>query len=103
MKKQKLEDDAMRDEETKETHASTPIKAEEPPDHLPSPATIDSPAPEGVVKDDISAARPKRQAAKNRPDYHALHHHIATPTARWLDLIHDPAKYNTEIKDGELF
>lgn len=46
-------------------------------------------------------SRPKRQAAMNRPDYHALHHHIATPTARWLDLIHNPEKYNTTISDGE--
>lgn len=47
-----------------------------------------------------SSSRPKRQAAMNRPDYHALHHHISTPTARWLDLIHDPDKYGVIIKDG---
>jgi hypothetical protein len=53
--------------------------------------------------DESSAtARPKRQAALNRPDYHALHHHIATPTGKWLRLIADPEKYNTTILDGEL-
>jgi F-box/leucine-rich repeat protein 10/11 len=46
-------------------------------------------------------SRPKRAAAMNRPDYHALHHHIATPTARWLDLIHDPKKYGATISGGE--
>lgn len=46
------------------------------------------------------SARPKRQVAMNRPDYHALHHHIATPTARWLDLIKDPEKYGAVIKPG---
>jgi len=45
-------------------------------------------------------SRPKRSAALNRPDYHALHHHIATPTARWLDLIKDPQKYGTVIVEG---
>lgn len=44
--------------------------------------------------------RPKRAAALNRPDYHALHHHIATPTARWLDLIQDPGKYGVKIAEG---
>ena len=48
-----------------------------------------------------STARPKRQAALNRPDYHALHHHIATPTGKWLRLIADPEKYNTTILDGK--
>ena len=58
---------------------------------------------DGNVKDEdgITRARPKRQAAMHRPDYHALHHHIATPTARWLDLIHDPEKYNTKISEGK--
>ena len=49
-----------------------------------------------------ASSRPKRQAALNRPDYHALHHHIATPTAKWLDLINDPEKYGKTIKEGEL-
>jgi hypothetical protein len=49
---------------------------------------------------DSASARPKRQAALNRPDYHALHHHIATPTAKWLHLIADPEKYNVTILDG---
>lgn len=53
--------------------------------------------------DDASGpSRPKRQAALNRPDYHALHHHIATPTGKWLRLIADPEKYNTTILDGKL-
>lgn len=57
----------------------------------------------GEPGDDSSAtARPKRQAALNRPDYHALHHHIATPTGKWLRLIADPEKYNTTILDGKL-
>jgi hypothetical protein len=47
-------------------------------------------------------SRPKRQVAMNRPDYHAMHHHIATPTAKWLDLIADPGKYNAVINEGEL-
>lgn len=85
----------------KEEHADVPSPRVEPPDHIPDPTTVDSPAMETVVKDEFGVARPKREAAKNRPDYHALHHHIATPTARWLDLIRDPAKHNTEIKDGE--
>jgi F-box/leucine-rich repeat protein 10/11 len=45
-------------------------------------------------------ARPKRQAAMHRPDYHALHHHISTPTAKWLDLIGNPEKYGTKITEG---
>jgi len=45
--------------------------------------------------------RPKRQAALNRPDYHALHHHIATPTGKWLQLIGDPEKYGKVIKEGK--
>ena len=57
----------------------------------------------GEQADEGSAtARPKRQAALNRPDYHALHHHIATPTGKWLRLIADPEKYNTTILDGKL-
>ena len=57
----------------------------------------------GDPADESSAtARPKRQAALNRPDYHALHHHIATPTGKWLRLIADPEKYNTIILDGKL-
>ena len=48
-----------------------------------------------------SSTRPKRQAALNRPDYHALHHHISTPTGKWLDLIANPEKYNTTILDGK--
>jgi len=59
------------------------------------------PVPEPVDGEKMNgSARPKRQAALNRPDYHALHHHIATPTARWLDLIKDPEKYGTTIKPG---
>jgi len=59
--------------------------------------------PKAELADDSSApSRPKRQAALNRPDYHALHHHIATPTGKWLRLIADPEKYNTTILDGEL-
>jgi hypothetical protein len=82
------------------------IETEEPPDHISSPAPIAFSA-DAVPQDErpgekTGMARPKRQVAMHRPDYHALHHHIATPTARWLDLIHDPAKYNTEIKDGQL-
>jgi hypothetical protein len=53
------------------------------------------------TSEDVSGIRPKRQAAMHRPDYHALHHHIATPTARWLDLINDPEKYGTKISTGE--
>lgn len=45
--------------------------------------------------------RPKRQVALNRPDYNALHHHIATPTAKWLELIADPGKFGRTIKEGE--
>jgi F-box/leucine-rich repeat protein 10/11 len=60
-------------------------------------------ASKGESADDSSApSRPKRQAALNRPDYHALHHHIATPTGKWLRLIADPEKYNATILDGKL-
>ena len=47
-----------------------------------------------------TTSRPKRQAALNRLDYHALHHSIATPTTKWLNLIHDPEKYGKTIKEG---
>lgn len=30
-----------------------------------------------------------------------MHHHIATPTGRWLDLIANPEKYNTTIIDAD--
>ena len=45
-------------------------------------------------------SRPKRQATLNRLDYHALHHSIATPTGKWLELIHNPEKYGKTIKEG---
>lgn len=52
---------------------------------------------------DISAgiSRPRRQVALARPDYSALHHHIPTPTTKWLDLIADPEKYGRVIREGE--
>ncbi|KAK4689621.1 hypothetical protein P7C73_g484, partial [Tremellales sp. Uapishka_1] len=56
-----------------------------------------SPAPESTTD-----SRPKRQAALNKPDYHALHNHIATPTSKWLELIHDPGKTNRVINDAKL-
>lgn len=31
-----------------------------------------------------------------------MHHHISTPTGKWLDLIANPEKYSTVILDGEL-
>jgi hypothetical protein len=61
--------------------------------------TVKTEAADGTAS---TSARPKRQAALNRPDYHALHHHIATPTGKWLRLIADPEKYNTTILDGKL-
>jgi hypothetical protein len=79
-----------------------------------SRATSATPAKRVKVEEEVEAAkpdpaddafgpsRPKRQAALNRPDYHALHHHIATPTGKWLRLIADPEKYNTTILDGKL-
>ena len=54
-----------------------------------------------VESDGKSQSRPKRQAAMHRPDYHALHHHIATPTGKWLDLIANPAAYGMVIREGE--
>ncbi|ORX38273.1 hypothetical protein BD324DRAFT_620219 [Kockovaella imperatae] len=55
------------------------------------------PSAPGDVK---AKARPKRQAALNRPDYHALHHHIATPTAKWLELIANPQHFDVVISEG---
>jgi hypothetical protein len=58
--------------------------------------------PVDAVEEGTSApSRPKRQAALNRPDYHALHHHISTPTGKWLRLIADPEKNNATILDGK--
>ena len=31
-----------------------------------------------------------------------MHNHIATPTARWLELIKEPGKYGTSISPGKL-
>lgn len=79
--------------------ANTPakrVKVEQP--DAASPATANGHDGEG----ESAPGRPKRQAALNRPDYHALHHHIATPTAKWLHLIADPEKYNVTILDGKL-
>jgi F-box/leucine-rich repeat protein 10/11 len=67
----------------------------------PQPGTPVSANGHGA-ESEAGPSRPKRQAALNRPDYHALHHHIATPTAKWLHLIADPEKYNATILDGEL-
>lgn len=49
---------------------------------------------------DASAAdgRPKRKAALDRPDYWNMHHHNATPTKGWIDLIKDPKKHGRVIK-----
>lgn len=58
--------------------------------HQPSPLSL----PDG--------ARPQRKAAINQPDYHALHHSISTPTAKWLDLIADPGKTGRTINESEL-
>ena len=43
-------------------------------------------------------SRPKRQVAMAPIDYHALHNHIPTPTAKWLRLINDP---DCDIKEGK--
>ncbi|KAL7422386.1 JmjC domain-containing histone demethylation protein 1 [Cryptotrichosporon argae] len=62
----------------------------------PSPARPVVPAAQPVVpvEDAESAAdgpsRPKRQAAKNAPDYANLHNHVPTPTRTWLELIRNP-------------
>ncbi|ORY29669.1 hypothetical protein BCR39DRAFT_531569 [Naematelia encephala] len=48
-----------------------------------------------------ASSRPKRQAALNRPDYHALHNHDAAPTSRWLALIADPERYGATIKPDD--
>lgn len=45
--------------------------------------------------------RPKRKATLQRPDYHALHNNISTPTAKWLALIRDPGKSGRKIREGE--
>ena len=37
----------------------------------------------------------------NRPDYHALHHHIATPTGKWLELIANPQAFDVTISEGK--
>jgi hypothetical protein len=67
---------------------------------MPSPApTVPTDQPDGANAD--GPLRPKRQVALNQPDYHALHHHIATPTKKWLDLIQNPAAHNTVIHDGK--
>lgn len=49
---------------------------------------------------DAAAAegRPKRKAALERPDYWNMHHHNATPTKGWIDLIKDPKKRGRVIK-----
>lgn len=48
-----------------------------------------------------SNKRPKRAAALNAPDYHALHNHISTPTSKWLGLIKDPKKTGRKISESE--
>ena len=71
-----------------------------PPRSTDSPLS-DPPAPTPPTLTEQPNSRPKRQAALNRPDYHAMHNHIATPTARWLELIKEPGKYGTSISPGE--
>ena len=46
-------------------------------------------------------ARPKRKAAENAPDYWAWNHGIASPTANWLRLIAEPAKFGKDIREGD--
>ena len=70
-----------------------------PADGIGSPSA-GGPSGQSREDDGSSMNRPKRQVAKNRPDYHALHHHIATPTAKWLELISDPDKYGADITVG---
>lgn len=67
--------------------------------------TWDSPeplqgAPSTAASGETSSKRPKRAAALNAPDYHALHNHISTPTTKWLGLIKDPKKTNRKISDS---
>ena len=51
-----------------------------------------------TVKDEDGISRPKRQVAMKPIDYHALHNHIPTPTAKWLKYILDP---ECDIQEGE--
>lgn len=48
--------------------------------------------------DAAAEGRPKRKAALERPDYWNMHHHNATPTKGWIDLIKDPKKHGRVIK-----
>lgn len=64
---------------------------------LPPPPVTNGAATAG---DAPAERRPKRKAALDRPDYYNMHHHNATPTKGWLDLIKDPAKHGRVIKEG---
>ena len=68
----------------------------------PRLSSVLSATPEPGVSDIKNGKRPKRQAAMNRPDYHALHHHIATPTSKWLELISNPKQFGVIISEGKL-
>lgn len=57
--------------------------------------------PISVGKRAKEPARPKRKATLERPDYHALHNIISTPTSKWLALIRDPGKTGRKIREGE--
>ncbi len=46
-----------------------------------------------------ASGRPKRKAAELQIDYHALHHHISSPTAKWLALIRDPRASGRAIRE----
>lgn len=63
-------------------------------------ALQDVPKPSNRVKKAAEPPRPKRKATLERPDYHALHNNISTPTSKWLALIRDPAKSGRKIREG---
>lgn len=66
------------------------------------PSTEDSQASASTGNDATAAeGRPKRRAALERPDYWNMHHHNATPTKGWIDLIKDPKKYGREVKPDD--
>lgn len=78
--------------------AQSPVPLDAPQQDTAQPQSARS-SKAGKEKEDPS--RPKRKATLQRPDYHALHNNISTPTAKWLALIRDPGKSGRKIREGE--
>ena len=68
---------------------------------LPSPPPTTSTNDPETSSSTRTNGRPKRKVAENQPDYHALHNHISTPTAKWLALIKEPKKTGRVISERE--